>query len=183
MITPIQTRYKGYHFRSRTEARWAVFFDALELPWEYEPEGFALTNGWYLPDFRVYYPDGPVDGVWFECKGDLRSVSESEWCRLIEFESAKEIYVLDGAPDLKMYQSPSMICSKDDVLVRPYTVQPEALIPKRSGAALWSYKGRIWYDPHESFFDEGYDMGEREVAAAVFAARSARFEHGEKGAT
>ena len=28
-IKPIQTRYKGFNFRSRLEARWAVFFDAI----------------------------------------------------------------------------------------------------------------------------------------------------------
>lgn len=27
-IKPIETRYKGCRFRSRPEARWAVFFDA-----------------------------------------------------------------------------------------------------------------------------------------------------------
>ena len=62
-IRAIETRYKGYRFRSRLEARWAVFFDALEIPWEYEPEGYDLgTTGppgdqivypWYLPDFRI----------------------------------------------------------------------------------------------------------------------------------
>lgn len=53
-IKPIETRYKGYRFRSRTEARWAVFFDALGAEWEYEPEGFTLPNGkGYLPDFRI----------------------------------------------------------------------------------------------------------------------------------
>lgn len=49
----IETTYKGYRFRSRLEARWAVFFDALGLQWEYEPEGFVTSAGWYLPDFRV----------------------------------------------------------------------------------------------------------------------------------
>lgn len=54
MIKAIETRYKGYRFRSRLEARWAVYFDALELEWEYEPEGFDLGNGeYYLPDFRI----------------------------------------------------------------------------------------------------------------------------------
>lgn len=48
----IETRYKGYRFRSRLEARWAVFFDALGIKWEYEPEGYDLGEaGWYLPDF------------------------------------------------------------------------------------------------------------------------------------
>ena len=55
MTTPIkaiETRYKGYLFRSRLEARWAVFFDALGIKWEYEPEGVVLPDGTrYLPDF------------------------------------------------------------------------------------------------------------------------------------
>jgi len=41
-IKTIQTAYKGYKFRSRLEARWAVFFDAFPLKWEYEPEGYDL---------------------------------------------------------------------------------------------------------------------------------------------
>lgn len=41
-IKPINTKYKGYLFRSRLEARWAKFFDTLDLQWEYEPEGFDM---------------------------------------------------------------------------------------------------------------------------------------------
>lgn len=53
-IKPIETEYNGYRFRSRLEARWAVFFDALGVSYEYEPEGFELPSGKkYLPDFRV----------------------------------------------------------------------------------------------------------------------------------
>lgn len=52
VIKTIQTEYKGYRFRSRLEARWAVFFDALGVKWEYEFEGYPLsTGGGYLPDF------------------------------------------------------------------------------------------------------------------------------------
>ena len=47
----IETKYKEYRFRSRLEARWAVFFDSLALQWEYEKEGFDLDGAWYLPDF------------------------------------------------------------------------------------------------------------------------------------
>lgn len=55
-IKPIETRYKNYRFRSRLEARWAVFFDALGLEWQYEPEGYDLGEyGWYLPDFYLPY--------------------------------------------------------------------------------------------------------------------------------
>ena len=39
-IKAIETMYKGYHFRSRLEARWAVFFDTLGIPWKYENEGY-----------------------------------------------------------------------------------------------------------------------------------------------
>lgn len=54
-IKAIETRYKGYRFRSRLEARWAVFFDAMGIKWEYEKEGYDLGEaGWYLPDFWLY---------------------------------------------------------------------------------------------------------------------------------
>lgn len=53
-IKAIETVYNGYRFRSRLEARWAVFFDAAGIKYEYEPEGFELPDGTrYLPDFRV----------------------------------------------------------------------------------------------------------------------------------
>jgi hypothetical protein len=63
-MKPIQTYYKGYKFRSRTEARWAVFFDSVGVDWEYEPEGFVLSDGsHYLPDFKVTYFDrGLIEG-------------------------------------------------------------------------------------------------------------------------
>ena len=51
---PIETIYNGYRFRSRLEARWAVFFDNIGIQYEYEPEGLMVLNGqWYLPDFYL----------------------------------------------------------------------------------------------------------------------------------
>lgn len=48
----LETFYNGYRFRSRLEARWAVFFDAAGLRYRYEPEGYRLSDGTaYLPDF------------------------------------------------------------------------------------------------------------------------------------
>lgn len=77
-IKPIETIYKGYRFRSRLEARWAVFFDALGVEWEYEPEGFNLPSGRkYLPDFRVKcwgtrgkcpLPRTRLDGLCIDCE-------------------------------------------------------------------------------------------------------------------
>lgn len=45
----IPTEYKGIQFRSRTEARWAAFFDEMRWKWEYEPYDL---NGW-IPDFEL----------------------------------------------------------------------------------------------------------------------------------
>jgi hypothetical protein len=52
-IRAIETHYAGHRFRSRLEARWAVFFDALGIKWHYEEEGYELPSGRYLPDFRL----------------------------------------------------------------------------------------------------------------------------------
>lgn len=53
-IKAIETVYNGYRFRSRLEARWAVFFDTLGFSYYYEMEGLNLGNGeYYLPDFYL----------------------------------------------------------------------------------------------------------------------------------
>jgi len=49
------TTYAGVNFRSRLEARWAAFFDALGWPYEYEP----FDVGGYIPDF-VLLGERPV---------------------------------------------------------------------------------------------------------------------------
>ena len=43
----IPTMYRGVQFRSRLEAKWAVFFDLVGWPWLYEP----LYLRGYVPDF------------------------------------------------------------------------------------------------------------------------------------
>ena len=76
-IKPIPTRYKGYRFRSRLEARWAVFFDACGYQWEYEPEGFVLPCGThYLPDFKIFGHDtnGDYNVFWIEVKPTERQM-------------------------------------------------------------------------------------------------------------
>lgn len=79
----IQTVYAGCYFRSKLEARWAVFFDSLGIRWNYEPEGYKIGGTypsdfdgtsdfeprdveWYLPDF--YLPDLET---WVEVKGQF----------------------------------------------------------------------------------------------------------------
>lgn len=101
-IKPIETVYNGYRFRSRLEARWAVFFDAAGIRYVYEPEGFQVDLGdrviRYLPDF--YLPDF---GIYVEVKGSdeqLRADAEKiGWC--IDFQStpvSKGLLILGPVP-------------------------------------------------------------------------------------
>lgn len=79
-IKPIETIYNGYRFRSRLEARWAVFFDAIGADWEYEPEGFVLENGmYYLPDFLIHNNKGrgPSE-LWVEVKSPYNFSEEDK---------------------------------------------------------------------------------------------------------
>lgn len=56
-IKAIPTKYNGVQFRSRLEARWAVFFDHMRFKWRYEPEPFvAPLWGSYRPDFHIVAP-------------------------------------------------------------------------------------------------------------------------------
>jgi len=48
-IKAVPTYYKGRLYRSRLEARWAVFFDLMKWPFEYEP----VDLGEWSPDFRL----------------------------------------------------------------------------------------------------------------------------------
>ena len=71
-LTAIETEYRGCRFRSRIEARWAVFFDALGIEWEYEREGYELgASGRYLPDFWL-----PEQRYWIEIKGSYPPIEE-----------------------------------------------------------------------------------------------------------
>jgi hypothetical protein len=59
------TAYSGVTFRSRLEARWALFFDCVGWDWDYEPCLYRVTRKMsYLPDFFL-----PGLGLWVEVKG------------------------------------------------------------------------------------------------------------------
>jgi len=65
-IKAIETEYNGYRFRSRLEARWAVFFDIASIKYLYEYQGFVLNDSRnYLPDFYL-----PKFNVFVEIKSD-----------------------------------------------------------------------------------------------------------------
>ena len=64
-IKAIETVYDNHKFRSRLEARWAVFFKTLGVKYEYEKEGYEINGCYYLPDF--FLPEIPL---WVEAKGE-----------------------------------------------------------------------------------------------------------------
>lgn len=96
-IKAIETHYKGYRFRSRTEARWAVFFDSLGVEWEYEVEGFELPTGeWYLPDFRVSTVFGHS---YMEVKAKRPSFAEfGKLAHLMSHQNRYAVFLI-GTPD------------------------------------------------------------------------------------
>lgn len=81
-IRPIETCYGGHWFRSRLEARWAVFFDHLDLTWEYEAQGFEVgpDSTKYLPDFHL-----PQLGLFLEVKPANADVIDPEGVQRWEY--------------------------------------------------------------------------------------------------
>ena len=79
-IKPIETVYNGYRFRSRLEARWAVFFDAANIRYQYEPEGFVgylgipYLSDFYFTDFQVY---AEVKGSDKQLKEDIEKIDQA----------------------------------------------------------------------------------------------------------
>ncbi len=90
-IKPIETMYHGYRFRSRLEARWAVFFDALEIPYQYEAEGYNLDGLYYLPDFWL-----PDQRCFFEVKGQTPTEQEDRKQYALAEQSRHPVYVFVG---------------------------------------------------------------------------------------
>jgi len=88
MIKAIETRYKGYRFRSRLEARWAVFFDFMEWEWQYEKEGFTLPSGMYLPDFWI-----ATVNMWAEVKPKPLNSHEKKLAKELAAATAFQFYV------------------------------------------------------------------------------------------
>jgi hypothetical protein len=98
MIKAIETQYNGYRFRSRLEARWAVFFDTLGIRYEYEKEGFELPDGTrYLPDFWL-----PNEQVWVEIKGQEATVVERTKCALLADATGKPVALFVGEPGYEL---------------------------------------------------------------------------------
>lgn len=90
-LKAIETVYQGCRFRSRLEARWAIFFDALGIPWKYEVEGYDLEGTWYLPDFWL-----PTYDSFVEIKAQAPTEEEVEKASKLCLYSGKEVHLQFG---------------------------------------------------------------------------------------
>jgi hypothetical protein len=177
-IKAIQTQYKGYRFRSRLEARWAVFFDALDIKWGYEHEGYDLGKlGWYLPDFWL-----PQVSMWAEVKAGKFSQEELDKCDALTEKTCFYCLLLDGTPEATNYYTTELYeeCDVDDDSTRDSRRVDRLMGDSRmyhlSENRFYANTGCIWPN-RESFIEH------EELTRAVKAARSARFEHGENAKT
>ncbi len=92
-IKAIETEYGGCKFRSRTEARWAIFFDALCIPWEYEKEGYEIAGVKYLPDFWL-----PLVNMFAEVKPTTFEKGEKNLCVQLSNLTGHTVLMLTGQP-------------------------------------------------------------------------------------
>jgi len=90
------TNYNGTVFRSRLEARWAVYLDELGVCYEYEPEFFQLDSRNYLPDFWVK-DDDSEEYLWLEIKPTYPTE--------IEIETMNELCNISHCPGMIIYGS------------------------------------------------------------------------------
>jgi hypothetical protein len=97
-ITAIETHYAGYRFRSRLEARWAVFFTTLGINWQYEPQGYTVgrTKTPYLPDFLL-----PDLQTFVEVKGDPARLDLNLLAELTGSRDALRVLILGDVPHLE----------------------------------------------------------------------------------
>lgn len=156
----IETRYKGYRFRSRLEARWAVFFDALRIKWDYEPEGFELGFGErYLPDF--WLPGFNAGGLYVEVKPEDGDFAKA---RSFSEKSGKNMLCVFGLPEPRSY-----------LLFEHY----DGEMLETDGTFVSKYLNseyRLYACAGSSDLNDWANIDD-----AVNAARGARFEFGEQG--
>jgi hypothetical protein len=191
----IETRYAGCRFRSRLEARWAVFFTRSGIAWQYEPQGFLIAGRPYLPDFLL------TDcGTWVEVKGAESELDHGLMLAAAEHlpdmgckkESGPRLLILGPVPEPPASGDLGWIGL--DPIAGSFEGDDDLIICDRWwGFGRYSKNLRPWVlvntsrctpadDDEGDWLVPALDSDEPEGSAAAYtAARSARFEHGEKG--
>jgi len=197
-VRPIETRAYGCRFRSKLEARYAVFLTQLGVTWQYEPQGFHLPSGNYLPDFFLPLVNG---GTWLEikphglgayfgfCANEALGIPRLEDERLAEFSAyalkqGQHFYIAYGIPSDHLFDGFADYAA-EGMLEAPYdpfmwcvcgcgkTVGIE--FDGRGDRVKCSHAGCS----KSGHGDKGYNYDHDRIRGAAIAARSARFEHGE----
>lgn len=104
-VKAIKTIYNGYRFRSRLEARWAVFFDALGIEYEYEPAMLEVGRVFvrnYIPDFYL-----PRHSLTVEIKGVQPTEIELNKAAGAAHD-AEDVLILYGNIRDHLYQTPGV---------------------------------------------------------------------------
>ena len=176
MIKAIETVYNGYRFRSRLEARWAVFFDTLGIEYQYEPEGFDLGEaGWYLPDFwlphqvELFAEKGW--GMWVEIKPRL--AGEQAMTKIITLveQSKHNALIFQGSPWQDEYNVTKVSGTH---FIPPYIWLNLAFgTDQYSNICLTSRGTKYTFTSYPSVVGS-----ESELVTAYTTARQARFERG-----
>lgn len=197
-LTPIETVYNGYRFRSRLEARWAVFFDKLHIKYEYEPEGYKLSDGTcYLPDFYL-----PESDTYVEIKGVMTEADQHKVEQFIK-DSGKAMVI--GYSDFEFQACDKWWDGTYTLADRSSSVFVKCRVCGKYyfmswGEGSWEcrccgahdgthhYVGQLEGDGDKflySKYGQCYKGGEDNKLAmeAVEVARQARFEHGESPET
>ncbi len=163
-ILAIETSYKGYRLRSRLEARWLCFFDELGIEYWYEPEGFKLPSGYYLPD--LYFP---VFRVYAEIKPREFTSEERSKIEELSVVTSTQSLLLVGPPDFKTYEVFSG--NTGDAYVTAWSC---ILDVRFRGEKYYEKERRLWSCQSDEFAVES-DFS-APYRAAVYASRAARFE-------
>jgi len=177
-IKAIETRYAGCRFRSRLEARWAVFFDRLGITWEYEPEGLVLDTGeCYLPDFRLPGPDNLL----VEVKGSDDMLDPGRLAA-----ATTDGYLLILGPIPRPGPPTPLHWMIRRIGGQPHLTMMFFATARSGGYTLVQVGPEYFYAPEAIGDIAGGRVCDRLttdplVNAAYEAARSARFEHGESG--
>lgn len=176
-IKAIETRYAGYRFRSRLEARWAVFFDTLGITWEYEPEGFVVGGTPYLPDFRLN------GRTWVEVKGNAADINQSLLCDFT-IKADASLLLLGPIPGPGSWSWSQIIgwpsVESANLYRVSFTGAAAGCIVKMEEMPYTSSCSYTIDGNPEEWLKPLPVQPNRERPAYV-AARSARFEHGERG--
>jgi hypothetical protein len=97
-VRALESEYGGIRFRSRTEARWAIYFDNVPVRWVHEPEGYALHSGNYLPDFWL-----PELETFVEIKGQRPTPLERRLCAELADETTRRVVLFPHEPRAELF--------------------------------------------------------------------------------